>query len=91
MATAKTTKTPLAKKAKSTAAAPEKMATSRTAAKSPKDQSFGMPQEVKDWIERAHSIMNHQRGEIERLKTEVKELKAYKKWAEHRILRSDYE
>ena len=52
---------------------------------------YNMPMEVKDWIERAQSIMNHQRGEIERLKTENTELKAYKKWAEHRILRSDHE
>jgi len=50
-----------------------------------------MPKEVSDWIERAQSIMNHQRGEIERLKAEIAELKAYKKWAESRILRSDHE
>jgi hypothetical protein len=50
-----------------------------------------MPQEVKDWIERAQSIMNHQRGEIERLKEENKALKAYRKFAEHRILRSEAE
>jgi polyhydroxyalkanoate synthesis regulator phasin len=57
----------------------------------PKEQRFDMPMEVKDWIERAQSIMNHQKGEIDRLKEEVKDLKAYKKWAEHRILRSDHE
>ena len=51
---------------------------------------YGMPQEVKDWIERAHSIMNHQRGEIERLKTENKELKAYKEWASSRMTRSEF-
>lgn len=49
-----------------------------------------MPQEVKDWIERAHSIMNHQRGEIERLKEENKELKAYKSWASSRLTRSEH-
>jgi hypothetical protein len=54
-------------------------------------KTFGMPQEVKDWIERAQSIMSHQRGEIERLKKENAELKAYRKFAEHRILRSDHE
>lgn len=64
---------------------------SRTVAKVPVDQPFAMPMEVKNWIERAQSIMNHQKGEIERLKRENTELKAYKKWAEHRILRSDYE
>lgn len=52
---------------------------------------YTIPREVKDWIERAQSTMNHQRGQIERLKREVEELKAYKKWAEHRILRSDHE
>ena len=50
-----------------------------------------MPQEVKEWIDRAHATMNHQKGEIERLKAENKELKSYKKWAENRILRSDQE
>ena len=54
-------------------------------------RQFAMPQEVKDWIERAQSIMNHQRGEIERLKEENKALKAYRKFAEHRILRSEAE
>jgi len=55
-----------------------------------KEPTFGMPQEVKDWIERAHSIMNHQRGEIERLKEENKELKAYKSWASSRLTRSEH-
>jgi len=55
------------------------------------DTLYAMPKEVSDWIERAQSIMNHQRGEIERLKAEIAELKAYKKWAESRILRSDHE
>ena len=31
------------------------------------------------------------RREIERLKGELTDLKAYKRWAEHRILRSDHE
>jgi hypothetical protein len=60
-------------------------------AKEPSEAMYTMSQDVKDWIERAQSIMNHQRGQIERLTLEIKELKAYKKWAEHRILRSDYE
>ena len=83
MATAKkpaAKKTPLQKKAGNTAAAPKK-----------DDQVFSMPQEVKDWIERANSIMKHRQGEIDRLKVEIAELKAYKKWAESRILRSDHE
>ena len=57
----------------------------------PKEPTFAMPQEVKDWIERASSIMKHHQGEILRLKQEIVELKSYKKWAEHRILRSDHE
>lgn len=52
---------------------------------------FAMPAEVSAWIERANSIMNHQRGQIDRLKVEVDELKAYKRWAEQRILRSEHE
>jgi len=55
------------------------------------EKTYSMPMEVHDWIERANSIINHQKGEIERLKAEIKDLKSYKKWAEHRILRSDQE
>ena len=55
------------------------------------EETFSMPQRVKEWIDRAGSIMTKQKTEIEELKAENKELKAYKKWAEHRILRSDQE
>lgn len=54
-------------------------------------KTYAMPQDVKDWIERANSIMNHQRGEIERLKTENKDLRTWRRWAEDRILKSDHE
>jgi hypothetical protein len=37
------------------------------------------------------STINHQKGEIERLKKENTELKAYRRWAEQRILRSEHE
>ena len=67
------------------------MATKKLKAPPVAEPTYRMPVEVKDWIERAQAIMAHQTGEIERLKTENKDLKAYKKWAEHRILRSDYE
>jgi hypothetical protein len=50
-----------------------------------------MSQDVKDWIARASSIMAHLKGENERLKQENSDMKAYKKWAEHRILRSEGE
>jgi len=66
------------------------MATAKKTTK-PAEQTFSMPKEVKDWIERAQSIMGHQRGEIERLKEENKQLKAYRNFAEHRILRSEAE
>ena len=55
------------------------------------EKTYTMPQEVKDWIDRANSIMNHQRGEIDRLKQENKELKNWRRWAEDRILKADYE
>jgi hypothetical protein len=91
MATAK--KTPAKKvAAKKTATKDERILVSqRTIAKVPADQKFAMPMEVKNWIDQAHSTINHLRGEVERLKKENTDLKAYKKWAEHRILRSDYE
>lgn len=60
-------------------------------AKKKPEQLFSMPQEVSDWVERAGSIMKHLQGEVDRLKQENSELKSYKKWAEHRILRSELE
>ena len=56
-----------------------------------REQTFDMPVEVKEWIERAQSIMSHRQGEIDRLKKELADLKAYKKFAETRLLRSDHE
>lgn len=55
------------------------------------EPTYSMPREVAEWIERAQSIINHQRGEIERLKAENKELKDWRRWAEQRILRSEHE
>lgn len=52
---------------------------------------YTMPQEVSDWIERAQSIMTHQKGQIERLKAENADLKSYKRWAEQRILGMSHE
>lgn len=88
-----TTKKPAIKASKPAqkAAAPAKGTKAPPAKKNASEQVFNMPAEVKDWIERAQSIMNHQKGEIDRLKAENTELKAYKRWAEHRILRSDHE
>jgi hypothetical protein len=55
------------------------------------EKQYGMPVEVKDWIEQATSRMKHMQGEITRLKEENAQLKAYRKFAEHRILRSEAE
>lgn len=59
-------------------------------AKAPQ-QKFSMPVEVSNWIDQAMSRMSHMQSEIERLKRENTELKAYRKFAEHRILRSEAE
>lgn len=55
------------------------------------EQTYDMTREVKEWIERANSIIQHLRGKVERLETENKSLKAYQKFAEQRILRSEHE
>ena len=65
--------------------APKKRAKSRS------DAKYAMPDEVRDWIDRANSIIQHLRGKVERLEQENKELKSYRKWAEQRILSSDFE
>lgn len=57
-----------------------------TAKKPKQDPTYSMPQEVKDWIDQASSTINHLKGKIERLEQENKELKAYRKFAEGRIL-----
>jgi hypothetical protein len=51
-------------------------------------EEFRMPTEVKDWIERAESIMRNMQSKIDRLTEENVELKSYKRWAEQRILNS---
>ena len=80
---------------KTTTKAPAKKVVSKKVA--PKKQAefseptYEMTHEVKDWIERANSIIQHLKGKVERLERENKELKAYQKFAEHRILRSEHE
>jgi len=54
-------------------------------------QKFNMPVEVSNWIDQAMSRMSHMQSEIERLKKENTELKVYRKFAEHRILKSEAE
>lgn len=89
----KTTPKPLAKKAKSTGAAPKPkkqeprlLVSQRTIAKVPANEKFVMPREVADWIDRANATINHLRGKVETLERENKELKQYRKFAEQRIL-----
>ena len=92
MATAKkTSKAPaknvVAKKTVSKKLAPKK----KVEFSAPPQQTYDMTREVKEWIERANSIIQHLRGKVERLESENKDLKAYQKFAEQRILRSEHE
>lgn len=57
----------------------------------PSEAKYTMPMEVKDWIDRANSLIAHQKGEIDRLKKENNAMKDWRRWAENRILRSDHE
>lgn len=57
----------------------------------PRDEEFRMPQEVKDWIDQAMSRMRSMQNKIDKQAVEIAELKSYRKWAEHRILRSEHE
>ena len=54
-----------------------------------KEKTFSMPTEVSNWIEKANSTINYQKNQIEELKKEIKELKAYKNWASNRITEND--
>ena len=56
-----------------------------------REQTFDMPMEVKDWIDQAMSRMKSMQAKIDRLETENKELRSWRKWAEHRILGSSPE
>jgi len=70
---------------------PQMKAMSRPIKVTMPQQKFSMPVEVSNWIDQAMSRMSHMQSEIERLKKENTELKAYRKFAEHRILRSEAE
>lgn len=67
------------------------MVSQRTIASAKRDEMFAMPQEVKEWIERSSSIMKHQATQIEQLKEENAKLKAYRRFAENRILGTSHE
>jgi polyhydroxyalkanoate synthesis regulator phasin len=74
---------------------PTKKIVAKTPAKAPVKaapaEEFRMPTEVKEWIDQAASRMKSMQGKIDRLETEITDLKSYKKWAEHRILGSSPE
>ena len=98
MATAKKTSKAPAKKVPAKKAPAKKVVAKKLAPKkkvefsSPSSQqTYAMTREVKEWIERANSTIQHLRGKVERLERENKELKAYQKFAEQRILRSEHE
>ena len=72
--------------------APERvLVQKRTIATAKQEEQFRMPLEVSEWIERANSRLKSLQSKIDRLETENKDLKAYKKWAEHRILGTSHE
>jgi len=89
-----TTKTP-AKKAPAKKvvkkAPPRLLVANKAVAQAPANQTFSMPTEVKEWIERANSTIQHLKSKVERLERENEEHRAYKKFAEQRILRSEHE
>ena len=95
MATAK--KTPAKKVAtKAAVKAPAKKAPAKATKRpvqAPKreEQTFAMPTEVKDWIDRASSTMKHQANQIASMKEEITQLKAYKKFAANKIQGMSYE
>lgn len=93
MATAKKTpaKKAPAKKAVAKTATKSILVSQRTIASAKADEMFAMPQEVKDWIDRASSTMKHQANQIAQLKEEIAKLKAYRKFAEQRILGTSHE
>lgn len=94
MATAKkpAAKKVVAKKAPAKKTAPKRIQVSqRTIASVKADEMFAMPQEVKDWIDRASSTMKHQANQIAAMKEEIAQLKAYKKFAANKIQGMSFE
>lgn len=49
-------------------------------------EEFRMPQEVKDWIDQAHSRVNHLTSEVARLKEENLKLRRANKLMEQRVM-----
>jgi|GEM_PF-1754026 len=89
MATAKKVpaKKTVAKKAPAKKAPVKRVLVSRSTIATVKaDQQFSMPHEVKEWIERADSIIRSQKSQIVEMEDEIKKLKAYKSFATAKIL-----
>jgi len=80
-----TTKSKAAKKAK------PKVAKPAAKPKESMERLYSMPKEVSEWIERANSTIQHLKTQVATLKEENVNLKAYRNFAEHRILRSEAE
>ena len=86
------TKKVVAKAAPAKKTAPKRvLASQRTVSSVRADEMFAMPQEVKEWIDRASSTMKHQATQILQLKDEIAQLKAYKKFAANKIQGMSYE
>ena len=83
-----TAKTPAKKTAAKKVAAPVKQVVRKPVQQ---EQMHSMPQEVKDWIDRASSTMKHQATQIAAMKEEIVQLKAYKKFAANKIQGMSYE
>ena len=82
----------VAKTAPAKKTAPKRvLASQSTIASAKRDEMFAMPQEVKDWIDRASSTMKHQANQIASMKEEIAQLKAYKKFAAQKIQGMSYE
>lgn len=70
---------------------PAAKAKAPAASKTAPETKYPMPVEVSEWIEQAMSRMRNMQAKIDRLEEENKKLKAWRKWAEQRILGSSHE
>lgn len=70
---------------------PKKKPTEKSTKVPQKAEEWLMPVEVRDWIDHASSRIKHLTGQLEKLSLENADLKAYRKFAEKRILRSEAE
>jgi hypothetical protein len=66
-------------------------ASTKAPKKAPKEPTYRMTLEVKNWIDQASSRIKFLTSEVQRLRQENQELKAYRAFAEQRILKSEKE